>query len=541
MNPIIKNVFLNRWAWKTTIILLAVVAGLSGLLTPYYQKNFLLRQSFYDLMFAAVLMLISFLAYQLTLYFSQNESVIAQRSLSKMLYKHILTLNSFAKMNKSTGELVNHYTSDVPSATMWLEQTLPYILTTFLPLIFTPIFLKLTYQVPLSYSLICIIVILTFNYLMAHRQSLFFFTFKKLAAERMTIVNEWIQNIKNLRTLGWIPAFEEKIYQKRVLETENRVAMVTNGQTMNAFSSNITYWLNVLIIIYFLTTTIESLKKEDILVLIWVVGVFLSRPLRQLPWLLTIFFDGLTSVRRLHKILSLKNTLPIYPIGHFDIKDKNTLVKIKNLNLTLENHHLLKSIYLEIKPAEIVALIGPVGSGKSLLLKSLIEETPFTADYFSIEKISYLPQDPFIFSSTVHNNLSFSYDEFYDENAALNSIEMGRFDEASKTGKGLLEMVVGERGINLSGGQKQRLHISRLFHQPQPLFLLDDPFSAVDIKTEMALIESIKTMRMKNHAFLISTQRHSFLQHVDRVIYMENGRIIFNGTYDEFKQSPYEK
>lgn len=541
VNSLIKTVFLNRWSQKILIISLAMIAGLSGLLTPYYQKHFLESLDLPDLFLASALMLISFLTYQLTVYYSQKEAVVAQRTLSEMLYKHILHLSSFAKMNRTTGELVNQYTTDVPSATMWLEQTLPYLLTTFLPLIFAPIFLKLTYEVPLTYSALCIAVLLFFSFFMARRQSVFFYNFKKLAAERMTIVNEWIQNIKSLRTLGWIPAIEKNIYDKRVRETNNRVSMVTNGQIMNSFSSSITYWLNLLVIIYFLMTSIENLQKNDILVLIWVVGVFLSRPLRQLPWLLTMFFDALTSVKRLHQVLSIQNTIPVYPRKEYDLKNETSVLNIKNLNLNLDNINLLKSIYLEIKPGEVVALIGPVGSGKSLLLKSIIEETPFTADYFTCKPLAYLPQDPFIFSSTIHNNLSFSYEETYDENTSLASLRLGHFDESEKTGKDLLETVVGERGVNLSGGQKQRLHLSRLFHHPRPLFLLDDPFSAVDVNTEAAIIDSIQKLKKENYAFLITTQRHTFLKHADRILYLQNGRIVFNGTYQNFEQSPYEK
>jgi ABC-type bacteriocin/lantibiotic exporter with double-glycine peptidase domain len=226
-------------------------------------------------------------------------------------------------------------------------------------------------------------------------------------------------------------------------------------------------------------------------------------------------------------------------VSYFPVKnDENDVLHIKNLNLDLETNdqkkHLLHKINLKIKPGEIVALIGPVGSGKSLLLKSIIKETPFTAESFTAKPSAYLPQDPFIFSSQVHNNLTFSYADKYDSIQCLEALRLAHFDINLKTGRELLETNIGERGVNLSGGQKQRLHLARLFYDPQPLFLLDDPFSAVDINTEAAIIASIQTMQKRQHAFLIATQRHTFLKYADRIVYLDKGSILFDGTYSDY-------
>lgn len=559
MSHIIHFVFLNRWKQKIFIVSLAAIAGMSGLFTPYYQRHFLNSLEARDLIVSGLLMLISFVAYQMTVYFSQKEALVAQKTLSDMLYNHILDLSSFSKLNKTTGELVSLYTTDIPSATMWLEQTLPYILTTFLPLIFAPIFLKLSFRVPLLYSLAVIVILMFFNIMMARRQSVYFYNFKRLAAERMTLVNEWIQSLKNLRTLGWIRPFEKNIFIKRKLETDNRVAMVTNGQIMNSFSSNMTYWLNLLVIVYFLSAATSKLHKEDVLVLIWVVGVFLSRPLRQLPWLLTMFFDALTSVRRLGQILSLQNLIPQFPIlssEQMSLIPKDVVLRTQNLNLVLnhdgQHSSLLKSIDLELHAGEVVALIGPVGSGKSLLLKCLIKDAPFTADSFFSKAAAYLPQDPFIFNSKIHNNLSFSYNDEYNIESSMDALRLAHFETAQFTKTlhthdkdlrehTMLETVIGERGVNISGGQKQRLNLARLFYKPKPLFLLDDPFSAVDINTEYAITKSILELKLRGHTFLITTQRHTFLKHADRILYLDHGKIVFNGTYTDFQASKHHE
>lgn len=542
MKQLIRFVFLDRWSIKFFILFMALISTITGILTPYYQKKFLQNFDYSQLFISALLMLLSFVCYQLTLYISQKESLVAQKKLAGHIYKHILFLKEQSKSSHSVGELTALYTTDVPSSTVWLEQSLPYLLTTFLPLIITPFFLNHFYYVPYMDSLSVILGIVLFYFFMARRQSRFFAKFKSLAAARIALVNEWLQNMKNLRLLGWISIFEKKIFNKREVETQNRVAMVTNGQFMNAFSSSITFWLNFIILFYFLSRLViqnspdqvQNIDKKDILVLIWIVGVFLSRPLRQLPWLLTLFFDAWTSIKRLHSLLSIQN---IEPQIENNFQPQNEVLHIKNLNLSLQNKSILKNIHLDIQKGEIVSVVGPVGSGKTMLLKSIIQETPFTADEFFCEKVNYLPQEPFIFSSSIHNNLTFEYDHPAEQKKAMESLDLAHFSHIEDNQQKVLETRVGERGLSLSGGQKQRLNLARLFYNKTPLYLLDDPFSAVDIKTEKALISSLKKLKNEGSTFIVVSQRLSFVKYSDRVILLEKGEIKFNGTYARFLET----
>lgn len=527
-----RFILLDRWPMRLLIVVLALVASISGLVVPFYQKSFMEQQSLLDFFICASLALVSFLCFQLTGYFGQRESLISQRKISSTLYQHILALKPLTTLHRTTGEMVSLYTSDIPSATMWLEQTLPYALTTAFPLILTPIFLNIIYHIPYAVSLGITLTLITINIGLAYRQSVFFYQFKILAGERMGLVNEWIQNIKGLKSLSWIPGFENKIIKKRREETHNRVAMVTNGQIMNSISSTVTFWLNLLTLLFLMMFNTGALTKYEILTLLWVMGIFLSRPLRQLPWFFTMMFDAWTSVRRLAEFLSLQNA--------DSIVKKNTelapseALHVENLNLSVEGQTLLQSIHLKIYKKEIVALIGPVGSGKSLLLKSIMGETPFVADHIAMLPHSYLPQESFIMSATIRDNIVFDYDSTDQEGKALASLKLAQFDIDQDRIQDGLETLIGERGLNLSGGQKQRLNLSRLFYNPQPVLLLDDPFSAVDIGTEKDLITSVMTLRNQGHTFIVTTQRYSFLNHVDRVVFLDEGKIEFNGSYQDF-------
>lgn len=528
-----------RWPFRVLIFVLALIASVTGLLVPFYQKEFISTLNFLNLLICSVLTLVSFLCFQLTIYVGAREALFCQSKLARFLYEHILNLKFITSnskfASKSTGEKVSLYTTDIPSGTMWLEQSLPYILTTFIPLVLTPYFLNTYYNLPYSFSLLIIAIIFIFNLVMAFRQSIFFFRFKILAAQRLGLVNEWIQNIKSLKTLNWITGYEKKILTKRVEETENRIQMVTNGQIMNSFSSSITFWLNLCVLAYVLWHYYDQIHKSDIFVLLWVMGIFLSRPLRQLPWLFTILFDAYTSVTRLGNFLKLRNTLT--SVKQTQQTSDASVLEIKQLQLSIDGLTLLKDIDLTIKEGELVALIGPIGSGKSLLLKSILNETPFRAQQLFHAPASYLPQEPFIMSASIKDNIAFEYETTATTQKLNRSLEQAEFDIYEDRLPNGLETEIGERGINLSGGQKQRLNLARIFFHPQKLLLLDDPFSAVDIGTEQKLIQSLIALKNQGHSLLVTTQRHGFLKHCDRILYIQEGRILFDGHLQDLEKN----
>lgn len=543
MKEVIKLILFHRLPVRFGIVVLAFLATLSGLAVPYFQRDFVTHLSENPLYLCTLLALFSFILTQLTNYLGQREALITQKILSEKLYQHILRLKPLTTSHKTVGEMVALYTADIPSSTMWLEQTIPYALTTAFPLILAPVFLKVLYDIPYTLTFSLVVLVVCVNVLLARRQSHFFYQFKILAGQRMGLVNEWIQNIRSLKTLNWIQGFESKIIRKRIEETNNRIAMVTNGQIMNSISSSVTFWLNLSILFFVTYFHNELIGKIDLIALIWVIGVFLSKPLRQLPWFFTMMFDAWTSIRRLGEFFNLQNKP--YHIKNSGPLKSDEVLTIENLNLAIQNQLVLKNIHLTVKKREVVALIGPIGSGKSILFKSIMKETPFTADRLELLPHSYLPQEPFILSATLTENIIFDYSpsdtaatDNLQELKALQSLEQAQFDiEHDRITNGL-NTVIGERGLNISGGQKQRLNLARLFYNPMPLFLLDDPFSAVDVGTEKKLIETLFALKTLGHSFFVITQRYDFLQHCDRVIFLEHGEIKFNGTYHDFIKIP---
>lgn len=534
---ILKTIFLDRPHYRVLILFLSILAAVLGLSVPYYQKIFSLNLDYTSLALCVVLSLAYLMFNQLTLFVGQNESIQAQRKLAELIYRHNLHLKPLTLQKRSVGEVVSLYATDVPSATVWLEQSLPYGLTTIIPLVLTPVFLYYFYDLSLSFSLCLVLALVILNSIMAYRQSIFFFRFKILAADRMGLVNEWIQNIRGLKTLNWIEGFENKIIKKRREETVNRIHMLTNGQVMNTISSSIMFILNLAMLGFFIWFYDKSFSKADIISLLWVTTVFLSRPLRQLPWFFTFVFDAWTSFKRLAEFLNLENQPEV--VKSYARTDENHILEVKNLNLQIAGRELLKNINLDISPGEMIALIGPVGAGKSLLVKSIINETPFTADVFHKEKTSYLSQEHFIMSASLRDNMNFYYQSppEYDEKI-MQHLSQAQFNFEMDRVENGLETVIGERGLNLSGGQKQRVSLARQLMEPNQLLILDDPLSAVDISTEKKMIDEFTKLKDLGCSVLLTTQRFTALPHCSRIIFLNNGVIEYDGPSSSFLMNP---
>ena len=525
---VFRVLFLERVHYRLLILGLSLASAILGLCVPYYQKIFAGNLD-YGTLFLCVLLALAYLStHQLALFIGQNESVQAQKKLAEMTYRHNLALKPLTLQNRTVGEVVSLYSTDIPSLTVWLEQSLPYGLTTLFPLLLTPVFLHYFYGLSLGFSYSLVLTLVALNSVLAYRQSVFFFKFKILAADRMGLVNEWIQNIRGLKVLNWIEGFENKIVKKRREETLNRISMLTNGQIMNSISSSAMFWLNLAMLGFFIWFFDQPIGKADVITLLWVTTVFLSRPLRQLPWFFTFLFDAWTSYKRVAEFLDLKNEEAV--ILSTQVSDPEIILEAKNLNLAIHGKPILRDINLRIEKKELIALIGPVGAGKSLLIKSLIDEAPFTADVFHKSNTSYLPQDHFIMSASLRDNMNFHYQSELDfDDIIMKHLDQAQFSfELDRVQDGL-ETVIGERGVNLSGGQKQRVSLARQLMQPHSLLLLDDPLSAVDVATEHKMINEFIKIRDEGNAVLLTTQRFTALPFCNRIIFLNKGRIEYDG------------
>ena len=272
----------------------------------------------------------------------------------------------------------------------------------------------------------------------------------------------------------------------------------------------------------------------------------LTWPVATVGWVTSIIQRAAASQERINEFLNTKPEI-INPSEKID--EINGDIEFKNVNFTYENSGIraLKNISFRIKPGKTLAIIGKTGSGKStisnLLLRLMdVNDGEIIIDGNNIKNlninnlrsnIGYVPQDVFLFSDTIAQNIAFgkktgSFDKEMIEQAAKDAV----IHQNIINFKDQYETVLGERGITLSGGQKQRISIARAIIKNPKILIFDDCLSAVDTETEEKILENLKKI-MKGKTTILISHRVSTVQHADEIIAIKDGEIIEKGSHQD--------
>ena len=280
-------------------------------------------------------------------------------------------------------------------------------------------------------------------------------------------------------------------------------------------------------------------------------------PMTALGLGLSQFKKGMASFSRIKEVLDKQTDIP--DLGRHEIKTFESL-EVKNLSYRFPgtDYEVLKNISFEVRPGETVGLVGPVGSGKTTLLYLLnrlypLESGAILINGHPIEQITQrslhsqlalVPQEAFLFSDSIHENITFSPEEIDDAPEAPSSLESARDWAKVVDIENEIESLpqkyasqLGERGVNLSGGQKQRLTIARGLMVRAPLIMLDDSLSAVDTKTEKSIQDRLKSNSQQAQAKIIVSHRLTSIENADKIIVLKDGQIEAIGTHHELLTS----
>lgn len=369
--------------------------------------------------------------------------------------------------------------------------------------------------------------------------------YNKMAKTMDQITEETLENVKGIRVIRAYSlldkvrnSFVEKLrsYSK---SNEKYMKKTLIYQPLNTISAAISYVLAVACGFYFINSGMMTIGQ---LISVCVVIGMLQWPYIAISELVIIIIEIRQATKRVLEISDRKPEVN-NDLAEYDF-EFNDSIEFKNFNFLYDDKNVLENINFKINKGETIGIVGKTGSGKTTLIKQLLRLYPVEKgsllldnqgiekyyDYSVREKMGYAPQEYQLFSKTIKDNILF-YRENLEDNLeqALILSDIKKDIENFKDG---INTLVGENGISLSGGQKQRLGIARAILANPDILILDDSLSAVDANTEKTIIENIKNHRQGKTNIIVS-HRISAVRHADKILVLENGKVLSEGTHEE--------
>ena len=279
-------------------------------------------------------------------------------------------------------------------------------------------------------------------------------------------------------------------------------------------------------------------------------------PIMAVSELIDMTSRGKASLKRISELLDAEVTVKDAP-GVKELKNVQGSIEFRDLTFRYPDGEFdeLEHVSFKINPGENIGLVGKTGAGKTTLVDLILrtynvpDGTLFidgqdvnTVSIHSVrENCAYVPQDNFLFSDTIARNIAFGSREV-DQKAVRRAALLADVDENIAQFQEGYDTVLGERGVTVSGGQKQRISIARALMKDAPILILDDSVSAVDTKTERAILDNLRQTRQGKTTILIA-HRISTIEQMDRVLFIDQGRLSGFGTHDELYEtnSDYRK
>ena len=460
------------------------------------------------------------------------------------LFAHIQTLEFEYFDNMNTGELMSRIGEDAEN--IW--QTIGYGMRLFIEniiyfVISTIILFVLNYKLALA----CFIVMIPIGFIGIKLENKFGETYSKISdqtAEINTIAQEDIAGIKLVK------AFSREKYEINKFLKMNKVYYDLNmeqAKIIGDYFPPIEFLTNIALVIMIVLGGFLVMDGEvSIGILVAFNGYIwnLIWPMRMLGELTDLLSRTVSSANKIFAIMDKDPSIKTKE-NFKDVKNIKGNIKFEGINFRYDDKLVLKNINLDIKAGSTVAIMGATGAGKSSLInligryydtcKGSIKIDGIDIKEYNLEflrrNMAIVPQETFLFSETILNNIKFS-----NENTSFEEIkEVSKLACANEFIEGLelgYNTEIGERGIGLSGGQKQRIAIARALVRKAKILILDDSTSALDMETEHELLKNLSNRKHESTTFIIA-HRISAVKNADLIIYLEDGQIKESGTHDE--------
>jgi ATP-binding cassette, subfamily B, multidrug efflux pump len=512
-----------------------------------FSFNQLSRTAIWLLLLSAIMW--CFRMYSRTAIFGVGRQV--EFGLKQRIFQHLLTIEPGYFAQNTSGDLISRATSDVDN----IRRLVGFALLSFINIIFAygftlPVMLKINVRLTILAIAVYPLMLLTVQLFSGKLRR-----YQEEIQVKLSDLSELIQ--EDMSGMALI-----RIYAQ---ENQERVAFKVKNQELLAANLKLAQTRNLLF------PVIEGISYISLLILLWLgtkaiaqgqitIGDFIALvlfverlvfPTALLGFTITAYQQGEVSVDRVEAITKaepkIKNPSPGIMLPTSDLAG---VITARNLTYTYPgaNTAALYDLNFEIQPGERVAIVGSIGAGKSTLANAIprllnIESGELFLDNCDITKldlgslrkaIAYVPQDSFLFSTTIKNNIR--YGQPLAETAeVIQSAKQAQIHPEILTFPQEYDTLVGERGITLSGGQRQRTSLARALLADAKVLILDDALSSVDNETATRILDSLSPATAKKTVIFISHQL-SAAAACDRILVMDQGKIVQNGTHETLVQ-----
>ena len=468
------------------------------------------------------------------------------RLLRKQLFEHFTSLSPQFYQEHRTGDLMAHATNDIQAIEMTAGVgvlTLVDSLTTGSLVVFS-----MAFFISWKLTIITLLPMPLMAWSTSYYGTLLHKHFHKAQAAFSDLNDKVLENISGVRV---VKAFGEEEAEQEAFQILS-IDVVAKNFAVAKVDALFEPTIQLIIgISFFLTISFgamevvnERLTFGQLTQFTIYLGQFIW-PMLAFGWLFNILERGRASYDRVNMLLNIKHEV----VEREGVTDQvpSGEVSYQKVSFTYPGTHqrVLKEVDLSVKPGKTLGIVGKTGSGKTTFFRILMREFDLSEGDLRIgglsiydvtlgalrSAIGYVPQDHFLFSASIAENISFGKPE-----ATLEEIQtvasIAAIHEDIMRFEGKYGTMVGDRGVTLSGGQKQRISIARALLLEPEILILDDSLSAVDAKTEKAILQGLKETRVQKTT-LISSHRLSAIEHADLIIVLHDGRIFERGSHAE--------
>lgn len=501
-----------------------------------------------NLLFFGLLVIALYLLRGLFLFFMRQTIILMSRhiefDMKNDIYQHYQELSLGFYRRNNTGDLMNRATEDVNRVRMYVGPAIMYTINTF---VLSVLIIWSMFDVNSKLAIYCLLPLPFLVIIIYYVNTLIFKKSGKIQ-ERLSDLSSFVQ--ERFSGIRIIKSYVREDY------TRNMFAIQSNDykkDSMSLVKVSALFYPTMLLLIglsTILTIYIGGIQVMNGSITAGNIAEFiiyinqLTFPVTMLGWVTSLIQRAAASQKRINEFLDIPSDIQSKETAEIELLGN---IKFDKVSFTYPDTGIeaLKDLCFEINSGEFVAIIGKTGSGKSTLANLImrmydVENGSIEIDGKNIKalnlkdyrsQIGFVPQEVFLFSDTIKNNIAFGLNQVTDEevhHAAKNaSVYTNIIDFEEK-----FETMLGERGITLSGGQKQRVSIARALIKSPKILIFDDCLSAVDTKTEEEILQNLGKIMAGKTSILIA-HRISTIKNADKILVLDNGKIIEQGTHNE--------